>query len=67
MILKEKFHNAYVADSYSKQYENYQKIADEWALEFAIYLEASEKDEELKKEIKHSFEMFKRDYKATKL
>ncbi len=64
MILKDKFHSAYVADSYTKQYENYQKIADDYALAFAIYLEAADKDSELQNEIKQVFEMFKRDYNS---
>jgi hypothetical protein len=35
MTLKEKFHSAYVADSYSKQYKNYEKIVDDFAIGFA--------------------------------
>lgn len=35
MKLRQKFHNAYVADSYNKQYENYEKIADEHAMLFS--------------------------------
>ncbi len=64
MILKDKFHNAYVADSYTKQYENYQEIADEYALAFGVYLEAANKDRELQREIKQVFEMFKREYNS---
>lgn len=64
MILKEKFHNAYVSDSYTKQYENYQKIADEYALAFGIYLEAASGDMEFQREIKSCLESFKRTYNS---
>lgn len=39
------------------------KVAEEYALEFAIYIHCAEKNKGLQKEIKQVFETFKKEYK----
>lgn len=45
VVLAKEFNSAYVADSYTKQNENYQKIADEYALNFARWVINKNKEE----------------------
>ena len=45
VVLAKEFNSAYVADSYTKQNENYQNIADEYALNFAKWIIAKNKEE----------------------
>lgn len=45
VVLAKQFNSAYVPDSYTKQNENYLKIADEYALNFAKWIIAKNKEE----------------------
>lgn len=62
-MLKEKFRKAYSPSiTFDEQYERYQNITEEFALEFARYLDDAQTENELKY-IKNCFEKFKKEYK----
>lgn len=61
-MLKEKFREAYSPSiTFDEQYERYQNIAEEFALEFARYLDDTQTENELQY-IKNCFEKFKKEY-----
>ena len=66
MTLKDKFRQTllgHLSDHNTElDIENACKIADDYALEFAVYIEAAGKNKELQEEIKSCFKTFKRDY-----